>query len=66
MRIYVGIEIEYIYMFLYCFIGIGNKYIYLCLMNEMKGFMYIVIEFGKKVDELSILNYCFYKNIVFI
>lgn len=64
MRIYIGIEIEY--MFFYCFKGIGNKYIYLCLMNEMKGFMYIVIEFGKKVDELSILNYCFYKNIDFI
>lgn len=46
MRIYIGIEIEYI--FFYCFKGIGNKYIYLCLMNEMKGFMYIVIEFGKK------------------
>lgn len=48
MRIYIGIEIEYMYMFLYCFKGIGNKNIYLCLMNEMKGFMYIVIEFEKK------------------
>lgn len=48
MQIYIGIEIEYMYMFLYCFKGIGNKYIYLCLMNEMKGFMYIVIEFEKK------------------
>lgn len=66
MRIYAGTEIEYIYMSLHCFTGIGNKYTYLCSMNEMKGSMHTVTEPGKKVDELSTLNYCSYKNIAFI
>lgn len=52
-------EYRYIYMFLCCSKGTGNKYTYLCLMNEMKGSMHTVTEPGKKVDELCTLKYCF-------
>lgn len=48
MRIYTGTEIEYMYTFLYCSKGTGNKYTYLCSMNEMKGSMHTVTEPGKK------------------
>lgn len=46
MRIYTGTEIEY--TFFYCSKGTGNKYTYLCSMNEMKGSMHTVTEPGKK------------------
>lgn len=48
MRIYTGTEIEYMYTFLYCSKGTGNKYTYLCSMNEMKGSMHTVTEPEKK------------------
>lgn len=59
-------EYRYIYMFLCCSKGTGNKYTYLCLMNEMKGSMHTVTEPGKKVDELCTLKYCYYKNVALI